>query len=442
MSEARSGREWHSQSQFGVDGTTAKGPGGARQECVQGYTGAVIRNVIFVALCSGMLLSPAWSQDWPQLLGPNRDGVYPDEAFVPGEPRMLWSKDVGQGFAGPVVASNKLLLFHRVGGAERVDALNASTGEPIWSSESDTSYRDDFGFDEGPRAAPVVSGDRVYTFGAQGVLTARALDSGKELWQVDTRARFGAPKGWFGSASSPLVTGEHVVANVGGPDGAGIVAFDIASGEPVWSATDHEASYSSPSLDAGRALFLTREGLVILNPADGSIFYEKRWKSRSRASVNAATPLVIGDVVFVSASYGTGAVALDFSAPAPVELWSSDDVLSGHYATAVHLDGVLYGYHGRQEFGQSLRAVDLKTGKVHWSEDRFLAGSVTRVGHQLLLMRESGELVIAEATPQAFRAISNHQLLPGVVRAYPSLSDGRMCVRNVGTLACFDLSSD
>ena len=121
------------------------------------------------------------------------------------------------------------------------------------------------------------------------------------------------------------------------------------------------------------------------------------------------------------------------------ELWSSNDVLSNHYSTSVYRDGYLYGYHGRQEFGPSLRAVEFETGKVAWSVDRFLAGSIVLAGNRLLLVREGGQLVLAEASPDAFTPIAAARILPATVRAYPALSDGFLYVRNDDTLIALDL---
>ena len=121
------------------------------------------------------------------------------------------------------------------------------------------------------------------------------------------------------------------------------------------------------------------------------------------------------------------------------ELWASNDVLTNHYATSVHHAGHLYGFHGRQEFGQSFRAVELSTGKVRWNQDRFLAGTVTLAGDRLVILRERGELVLAPASPEAFKPIARAQILPGTVRAYPALSDGHLFARNENTLIALDL---
>ena len=235
----------------------------------------------------------------------------------------------------------------------------------------------------------------MFTFGAQGVLQGLDLATGRRHWSVDTHRRFDVRKGFFGAAASPLVHEGRVMVNVGGRDGAGIVAFDASTGDVLWTATNHEASYSAPVVATfdgqQRALFFTRNGLVDLDPSSGHVRAEFPWQSRSRSSVNAATPLVVGERIFLSASYGTGAVLLDVGPNGLTPVWSSDDALTNHYATSVRRGDYLYGYHGRQEYRPSLRAVEVATGKVAWSEDRFGGGTLLLNGDRLLVLRENGE---------------------------------------------------
>ena len=159
--------------------------------------------------------------DWPQFLGPTRNGVSPESVSWP--PSTLWRKDAGEGFAAPVVANGKAIFFYRQKGKEIVDCLDAASGAKIWSYDYPTTYRDDFGFDEGPRSAPTIADGVVFTFGAQGVLSTVDFATGKKRWSVPTAAK----KGWFGSAGSPLVEGGKVLVNIGG-----IVAYDQSYGKP------------------------------------------------------------------------------------------------------------------------------------------------------------------------------------------------------------------
>jgi outer membrane protein assembly factor BamB len=384
--------------------------------------------------------------DWPQVLGPGRNGIYTgpplSETWGAAGPRVVWRKPVGQGLSGPVVVQNRVILFHRVANREVVEAIDAATGKTQWQYGYPTSYRDDFGFDEGPRAVPVAANGAVYTFGAEGQLHAVDLASGTKIWSEDTARRFGVPKGFFGAAGSPLVEDGRVVANIGGKN-AGIVAFDAKTGKVLWTATEDAASYSSGigATIAGRryAVFLTRNGLVGLDPATGQVRFERQWRARQAASVNAATPVINGDLIFVSAEYGPGAGVVRFDGSKLTDVWSSDEVLSNHYATSVYSGGYLYGFHGRQEFGQSFRAVEFQTGKVRWSQDRFGAGSVTLAGNRLVIVREDGEMVLAAASPDGFTAVARAQILAPTVRAYPAIAAGMLYVRNDNTLVCLDL---
>jgi len=157
------------------------------------------------------------------------------------------------------------------------------------------------------------------------------------------------------------------------------------------------------------------------------------------ASVNAATPLVVGDLVFLSASYQTGAALLRVEGNSVEKIWGADDVLSNHYATSVYADGFLFGFDGRQEYGENLRCVEFKTGKIRWSGDRFGAGTVILAGKRLLILTENGELLLAPASSDGFKTVARAQLLPNGVRAYPALADGHLYARSKDTLVCIDL---
>jgi glucose dehydrogenase len=393
--------------------------------------------LVVLVLASGS----AAAQDWPQHLGPGRDGRYtgpwsPDTRFT-----QVWKREAGEGFSAPVVSGGRVILFHRQGDEEIVESIDAATGKTQWTFRYPTTYRDDFGFSEGPRGTPAVASNRVYTYGAEGMLHCLNLATGAKIWSVDARKEFGMRKEFFGTGCSPLVDGGRVLMNVGGAQDAGIAAFDAATGKLLWKALRDEAGYSSPVAatiaGASHALFFTREGLVDTEPASGRIRFQHRWRARQQASVNAATPLVAGSHVFLTASYGTGAVLLDLAGGTAKPVWSGDESLSSHYATPVLRDGYLYGYHGRQEYGQELRCVDWKTGKVMWSVDGFGAGTVTLAGAHLFLLRENGELVLAPATPKAFQPAQKARLLAPTVRAYPALAAGRIYARNQDTLGAW-----
>jgi outer membrane protein assembly factor BamB len=337
-----------------------------------------------------------------------------------------------------------VFLFHRVGDREVLECLDADTGKPLWTDGAPATYRDDFGFDPGPRATPAVAGEAVYTFGAQGVLICRDAKSGRPRWSVDTAKQFVADKGFFGFACSPLVVeGGAVIVNVGGAD-AGVVAFDALTGAARWKATDESAGYASPvaaHVHGKRRVFaFTASALNLIDPATGRVLADFPLHAPIRTSVNAASPLVIGDQVFLSASYGAGAALLRVAQDEQLEkVWSGDESLSSHYATPVHRGGFLYGFHGRQETGPSLRCVELKTGKVRWEQENFGAGSILLAGDQLLILTEKGQLVAAPATPDGFKPTARAQVLPFECRAYPALAGGRLYARSKDKLVCVDL---
>jgi outer membrane protein assembly factor BamB len=393
----------------------------------------------------------SWGADWPQLLGPTRDGVYAGhdlgDSWPSSGPTVVWQKDVGQGFSGPAVAAGRLILFHRLGDKQTVECLEATTGKRFWSFGYPTAYHDDFGFDEGPRATPAIREGRVYTYGAEGVLNCLDLASGTNFWRVDAMAELHAGKGFFGIACSPLVEGNAVLLIVGGQPEGGIVAFDKTSGKILWKATSDEASYASPvtATIGGRryAFFFTRAGLVGANPMDGKIFFDYPFRPPIRNSVSAATPLIVGDSLFLSASYGAGAVLLKIKESAPEKIWESKNALSNHYATSVYREGFLYGIDGRTDPGfqppASLRCIELGTGKVRWGQDAFGAAILTLAGDQLLILTEKGELIRAPASPEAFKPSARAQVLSGEVRAHPALADGLFYARSKDKLVCVDL---
>ncbi len=180
--------------------------------------------------------------------------------------------------------------------------------------------------------------------------------------------------------------------------------------------------------------------MVALQPSGGQVLFRHRFRPAPNASVSSATPLVVEDLIFISASYGAGARLLRFTDKDPEVVWSGDDSLSCHYATSVEHRGHLYGWHGRQEQGCELRCVELRTGQVRWSESGLKAGSVTLAGEELLLLTEQGLLLRAPASPDGFKPTAQVQALPLEARAFPALADGRFYARSKDRLWCLNLA--
>lgn len=386
--------------------------------------------------------------DWPQILGPDRNGRAHDEeladSWPAGGPKSVWERPVGSGFAGVAVADGTALLFHRRGNEEFVEALDARTGELVWKSAAPTGYRPSIVEDDGPRCVPVIQGGRVFIYGVAGRLRCLDLKTGDELWSRATHEEFSAQEGYFGAGSTPIVEGEALLVNVGGSrEKAGIVAFDVRNGKTIWAATDEQASYSSPvaaTVDGARhVIFATRLSAVSVDPKNGAVRFQFPFGARG-PTVNAANPVVIGDKVFLTASYGVGAVLAQIGRGGAETLWREDDLLSSQYTTPVAVGKVLYGIDGRQDLGVArLRAIDVDSRRVLWTEEGFGYATLIEADGKLVIVKTDGELVLAEANPKRFVLLARTRLFSDTTRALPALADGLLYARNGKTLKCVDL---
>jgi outer membrane protein assembly factor BamB len=231
------------------------------------------------------------------------------------------------------------------------------------------------------------------------------------------------------------------------------VGLDAATGESRWAETSEAASYSSPTLlpskllptkDDLSAIVITRLNVVRVDIADGKATSLFRFGSPG-PTVNAAMPLVIDDKLFITASYSIGAACyrLTRDAAKPEKLWASDDAISSQYSTPVHHEGFLYGIHGREDIPPAhLRCVDLATGKVMWSADDFGVAHPILAGDKLLLLTVDGELVLAEASPRAYKELGRVRIATGVTRALPALSSGRLYCRTGEKLLSVEVAKD
>jgi len=408
-----------------------------------------MRFVIFAALT--LVVTPASAADWPQFLGPNRDSHSAETKlnwnWPKAGPKQVWSTEVGTGWAGPIVAAGKLILFHRVENEEILAALDPATGKEVWSAKYPTKYRDDFQFDNGPRATPLAIEGKLFTLGANGDFHGWELATGKKLWGRNLLADYKSPKGFFGVACSPVMIGGKLLLNVGAK-GAGIVAFDPADGKELWKATDDPASYSSPAGGADfdgkpSAVFLTRSGLRILEAATGKSLYDFPWRPRDANSVNAATPLVWKDEIFLTVSYATGAAMVKAKGGELTEVWTGDKSLSCQYSTPVRVGGYLYGIHGRADAGTAeLRCVEWTTGKVKWGEPKFGVSAIIAVDSGLLALTEAGDLVRFDASADGYKERARASILAKPTRAAPALADGRFFARDGTKLVCYSLKKE
>lgn len=396
---------------------------------------------VIVAIACGPLTlhnETASGGDWPQILGPNRSGVADDEQLLDkwpqAGPKLNWSKEVGLGFAGLSVRDDRAVLFHRIDDKEVIESIDVANGKTIWKTEFPTDYRARINPDTGPRCVPTIEYDQIIAFGAGGNLHCTEFSSGKKLWSRNLFKDYRSDEGYFGAGSSPVVVDGHVLVNCGNGDGAGVIAISLDNGETIWQATDEAASYSSPVIanidDERYAIFVTRLNLVGLQIETGEVAFRIPF-GESGPTVNAATPLIFDETLFVTASYRIGARLFDIKTSTPKLIWGNDASLSSQYATPVVKDGYLYGTDGREDVGQaSFRCVLAATGEVLWSADRFGVSHVILVGDQLVLWKVDGTLVIAKATPEAFRETQRWKIFDGDARALPALADGKLFVRS------------
>ena len=400
---------------------------------------------LVLALVWGMIAPGLAGADWPQFLGPDRDGQIPgitlERPPKEGWP-LRWRAAIGEGFSGPVVVSNRVYQCHRIGGEEILSAFDTADGIVRWKHSLPTTYSAQFGGGDGPAATPAADARRVFALGASGMLRAVSATDGRLVWQVDCAERFGAEPGFFGFGSSPLLLGDRLIVQVGGPE-ACVVAFAVADGKVLWKTGSDEAGYGSPVLRnrEGRqeVLCFHRAGLGVLDAASGRELDRFPWRARIHASVNAASPVVVGDGVFLTASYATGGVLLKPDGKTLKPAWSGDEALSAHFATPVLVDGCLYGFHGRQESGPDFRCIEAATGKVRWSLERTGSGSVLAAGRSLLLLLESGEVRLLEAQPEKPREIGRFQASGSGARAVPAVARGRFFLRDRSHLLCLEL---
>jgi outer membrane protein assembly factor BamB len=402
----------------------------------------------FAFLAALVVGGTALSADWPQFLGPTRNAHSPETGllhkFPEKGPPVVWEKKLGDGYSSPVVFGDQLFIFHRVGDKDTLDSLDAANGKPRWSFSYETSYSDRLGKGDGPRSTPLVADKHVYILAADGRLHCIDRARGTKVWVKALHDDYRVPLSFFGVGTSPLIEGDNLVINVGGK-GSGIVALNKDTGKEAWKVTSDEASYASPvaaTLDGKRTLvFFTRTGLVLLDPVDGTVRHQKRWRSRNPNSVNAASPVVVGNELFISACYDTGGTVLRVSKDGLESLWANDQSLSLHFSTPVYHDGHLYGFHGRQEDGTEFRCVEWKTGKVKWSKEGFGCGSLIFADGELIVMSESGELVLIEPSPQAYREKSRAAVLIGPIRAHLTLANGLLYTRDNQKLVCWNLKA-
>jgi outer membrane protein assembly factor BamB len=412
------------------------------------------------------------ASDWPRFLGPLGIGASPETGIRTewtGGLRILWQLPVGEGYSAPTIADGRFFHFDRHKGQARLTAFNPETAAETWRFEYPTDFKDKYGYDGGPRACPVVDGDRVYIYGPEGMLHCLDAADGKPRWKVDTQSTYGVVQNFFGVASVPVIENDLLIVAVGGspagaePDdfrelkgnGTGLVAFDKLTGKERYRTTDELASYCSPTVTeiGGRrlGLYWGRNRLVAFEPATGKPVFQFPWRSKKLESVNAANPVVVGDRVLLTECYGNGSVLLRIGTNGPEVVWQDDPDsrikrLECHFNTPIHLNGYVYGSSGRQDDSAELRCIKLDTGEVRWREPVSGRSSLMLVDGHFLVWTEFGQLILMKPDPTRFVEVARMDLGwkgQGIFRdrcwAAPVLAHGRLYVRGPGRIICLEL---
>jgi len=388
---------------------------------------------------------------------------------------------LGTSYGAPTIAGGRLMQLDRFKDNSRLYCLNAETGKELWRYEFPTEYEDLYQYNNGPRCSPVIDGDRVYAYAVDGVLVCCRTSDGKLLWQKNLNKEFGVVQNFFGVGSTPVVEGDLVIAMVGGsppdsqnvapgrldrvePNGSGIVALDKLTGEVKYRIADELASYASlklATIDGRRWCFaFCRGGLVAFEPASGKIDFHYPWRDKQLESVNASMPVVVGDEVLISETYGIGSSLLKVSPGKYEVVWKDDDRkraknMQCHWMTPVYDGGYLYGSSGRHTENAVLRCMEWKTGKVMWDQPGMSRTSLLAVDGHFLCLGEYGNLWLMKLTPEKPELIAEinygspklgEKLLGKADRvleypcwAAPIVSHGLLYLRGKDRLICLEL---
>lgn len=395
------------------------------------------RTWLTILAASGLTLSLG-AADWPQWRGPNRDGTTDESGWLtewPADgPKQLWKASVGIGYSSMSVSQNRLYTLGNTADNDSVYCLDATTGKELWKHTYPCIAKDPNGY-HGPRCTPTADGNRVYSLSRNGHFFCLDAASGKVLWSKDFAKDYGAKPPRWGFAGSPLIEGNWVLTEVGG-SGSSVVAFDKATGKEVWKAGDDPVAYSSITAfdHAGQrclAVF-SATGIVGRSAKDGKELWRHPWKTSY--DVNAATPIVMGNQVFISSGYNTGCALIQFDGDAAKAVWQNKS-MRNHVGTCVLRDGYLYGFDEGQ-----LKCLDWKTGEEKWAERKYGKGSLFLAAGTFVVYGDKGYVATAELSPAGCKEISGLQVLGGKdTWAMPILANGRLYCRSQADLVCLDV---
>jgi outer membrane protein assembly factor BamB len=403
-------------------------------------TRVLLPAVLLLALAQQALAQSA--ADWPQWRGPNRDGISKETGLLkqwPADgPPLVWkASGAGGGYSSFSVANGKLYTMGLRGEREYVVAFDVATGKEAWSTPHGSAFRNDRG--DGPRGTPTVDGDRVYALGGSGDLTALDARTGKIVWTKNVLREFGGSNITWGISESPLVLGDKVLVNPGGP-GASIVALNKANGALIWKSQSDKAGYSSaiPVEVNGttQVVFFTAERAVGLDAKDGRLLWEYGKPANNVA--NVATPIARANRVFISSDYGTGGGVVEIKADNKAqEVWFTKD-MRNHHSSSVLIGDYLYGFSSA-----ILTAIRFDTGEIAWRDRSVGKGSLVYADGNLYCFSENGVVGLVEATPTGYKEKGRFRIAQGNLPTWthPVVVGGRLYLRDQDTIYAYDIKA-
>ena len=426
--------------------------------------------ITLLAIVIGTGVSTSVGDDWPQWRGPKRDGVWRESAIIDHFDKdrldIVWRAPIGPGYSGPTVAHDRVYVTDRVdkpNELERVLCFEAKTGKKLWEHAYPCVYSG-VSYPSGPRASVTIHDGRAYSLGAMGNFFCLDAATGKVLWQQDLNTDYKISMPMWGIASAPLLEGNLVIVQIGGEDGACLVAFDNKSGREVWRALDDRASYSAPIVidQAGKRVLAcyTGENIVGLDPQSGNVYWKYPFPF-TQVIMGVASPVLHKDMLFVTNFFdGSLLLKLRQDKPAIEKVWQrvgkSEQETDGLHSTMA--TPYLSGDHiyGVGSYGE-LRCLDLMTGDRIWESDKAVRHDrwanihLTPNGDKVWLFNEHGELIISKLSPAGYEEISRAKLIEptpegcpsrrkGVAWAHPAFAYRHVFARNGKELVCADLS--
>lgn len=381
---------------------------------------------------------------WTDFRGPNRDGHYKEREILTKWPdgglKELWRQPVGGGYASFVIADGKAFTIEQRRDEEVAAAYDMETGREAWTNSWKALFEESMG-GPGPRATPTWRDGKVYALGAEGELRCLDDETGKTIWAKNILRDNGASNLQWAMAAAPLVVDDKVIVLPGGSPGKSVAAYNKLSGEPVWKALDDRQSYTSPALVtlAGQRqlLIVSAERAMGLTVEDGRLLWEYPWSTSF--DISASQPLIVSESRFyISAGYGHGAAVVEVSRDGDrfqaKAVWENTRMKNKFNGAVLH-EGYIYGLDEA-----ILACVDVATGEQKWKGGRYGYGQVLLASGHLIVITETGDLVLVKATPERHEELAGFSAISGKTWNNPAISNGKLLVRNTREMACYRIT--